>query len=353
MPSVVLDFQKLKNINSGLGQFCLNLGKNMAKLNEGRFELFFIVPPGMENIFGEGVNYLNPKQFSKQNLKFDLLHLPHQDSLFDCRAQKRIMTIHDLNYLYKYTGLRSWLKTMWLKRRAINADALTFISAFTKTAFSNQFPDLRKTYKIIYNGLCPPVKPHKPEGRESQRPFFFSLGIVSAKKNIHSLIPVMEHFPEYDLIIAGNCSSPYAQKLMREVKQEKLDQQIIFTGEISEQEKSWYLFNCKSLLFPSLSEGFGLPLIEAFHYGKPVFCSRLTSLPEIGGNIAFYWDSFEPRSMANTIRQSLGTWNENLAMAAKERSKLFSWEIAANQYFDFYAEVLSMDHGNNPEEIPR
>ena len=352
-PKIILDFQKLENLNSGLGQFCLHLGTNLTKFNRQRFQLFFVVPSGRKGVFGEAAGYFYPSEVRKTSIEFDLLYLAHQEARMTCKAKYRVYSIHDLNFLYKYSGLKKKLKSFFLRKRVESADGLIFISGFSQSEFFAQYPNIHKPSCIIYNGLPKPAVPRKPAAIKDDKPFFLCLGIVSAKKNVHVLVPMMKYFPECTLIIAGNQESAYARNLQKEVNNNNLDQQIVFTGEISEEEKAWYLSNCKALLFPSVSEGFGLPLIEAFHFGKPVFCSRLTSLPEIGGNNAFYWDSFEPQIMAKTIIGSLGKWTEIDSHAVIERSRQFNWETAALQYLNFFDLMVKRDPKNTPEEKPR
>jgi glycosyltransferase involved in cell wall biosynthesis len=102
------------------------------------------------------------------------------------------------------------------------------------------------------------------------------------------------------------------------------------------------LANCEALLFPSLAEGFGLPVIEAMYEGKPVFLSKHTSLPEIGGSMAFYFDNFSEQHMTSLIRSKLNdisTYRENFEAKSKEYAKQFNWKNCVNQYLDLYTKL--------------
>ncbi len=96
------------------------------------------------------------------------------------------------------------------------------------------------------------------------------------------------------------------------------------------------------ILFPSLHEGFGLPVIEAMAFGKPVFSSNLTSLPEVGGSEAFYFPSFEPDVVVKTFRQGMATYESDPAIPNRLRahSRQFTWEAAAAHYWQLYQDVL-------------
>ncbi len=76
-----------------------------------------------------------------------------------------------------------------------------------------------------------------------------------------------------------------------------MQNRVFLTGKVDDIAKQFYLSKCHAFVFPSIREGFGLPPIEAMHFGKPIFLSNKTSLPEIGGEHCYYWDNFDPEYM--------------------------------------------------------
>jgi len=113
---------------------------------------------------------------------------------------------------------------------------------------------------------------------------------------------------------------------------------VHFLTDVSEAQKAWLLANCKAFLFPSLLEGFGLPPIEAMYFGKPVVVARRTSLPEVCGSEAGYFDSFEPGVMKSTV---IFYWMEidkatNSKSVASERALTFNWNAAGQKYITRY-----------------
>lgn len=102
--------------------------------------------------------------------------------------------------------------------------------------------------------------------------------------------------------------------------------------------------HCAAFLFPSKLEGFGLPVLEAMMFGRKVFSSRLTSLPEVCGSYATYWDSFDPKSMADTVEQGLQGWDGNGTEAVAERSYAlgFSYERFVSSYLGIYRKMLGL-----------
>jgi glycosyltransferase involved in cell wall biosynthesis len=114
-------------------------------------------------------------------------------------------------------------------------------------------------------------------------------------------------------------------------------------GGVPEAAKLWLYAHCEAFLFPSLSEGFGLPVVEAMAFGKPVFISALTSLPEIGGEDAYYFADFEPESMARVVRDGLRDFGNDPARETRMRARAsrFSWPRVAAEYWRLYEEVAA------------
>jgi glycosyltransferase involved in cell wall biosynthesis len=337
---VLIDCRKLSNLNSGLGQFCFHLGKNLVLHCTSEIKLVFLVPQNYHGIFGPTSDYCFPINVNSIPEKIDLIHLTHQQANLEINSAEKVFTVHDLNFLFKYGILKRNYQKYLLRKRLKYASMIAFISEFTATIFFEHINYPEEKTKIIYNGLCIPDEVNEPMKLKEKAPFFLSLGIISEKKNIGSLIPLMKFFPEMNLVIAGNNESVYAQKLIKQVDELSLSKRITFTGEVNDAEKVWLLKNCMAFFFPSISEGFGLPLIEAFYFGKPVFCSNKTSLPEIGGKLAYYWDSFEPQLMAELVRTGLESWDVQKQKAVVERANFFSWEKASKSYLNLYRQIL-------------
>ena len=129
---------------------------------------------------------------------------------------------------------------------------------------------------------------------------------------------------------------------MDEAKKWGVEKRVKIIGPIDEGVKHWYLQNCEAFAFPSIAEGFGLPVVEAMYYGKPIFLSPYTSLPEIGGDLATYFNpEFDPEGMQDEFIKGMNRYrDENLEEKIKERSKIFSWDEAAKEYWKIYKELM-------------
>jgi glycosyltransferase involved in cell wall biosynthesis len=117
---------------------------------------------------------------------------------------------------------------------------------------------------------------------------------------------------------------------------------VILPGEVSDGDRQWLYEHCEAFLFPSLTEGFGFPVLEAMQCGRPVFLSRRTSLPEIAGDMGYYFDGYEPAELAAVYRDGLARYQADpaFAMRLKDHAAGFSWVATARGYADVYAGLL-------------
>ncbi len=336
MKRVLIDLNKLSNLHCGLGQVALNFGKALSE-SDTNLELNFLVPSDFVGHFGDKVNYYTSKDISKHKNDFDLWHCIHQEpTILPDNETKLLITIHDLNFLGEKSDRKASKRLKKLQNIVNKADRLAFISEFSrKSALENLTYNKNNTI-VIYNGVCTSNEVSIPN--EKMEKFFFSIGVFKAKKNFHILIPVMKYFPEHKLIIAGDTTGPYYKELIKTSKKLGLEKQIVFPGLISEQEKTWYYKNCDAFLFPSLYEGFGLPVIEAMRNGVPVITSNKTSLPEIGGGHTFIFEDFEVESIKSAIENGINSYSgdnnhrDNAVLYAMK----FNWRENIMSYVDTY-----------------
>jgi heme/copper-type cytochrome/quinol oxidase subunit 2 len=198
---------------------------------------------------------------------------------------------------------------------------------------------------VIPLGLAsaPPASASRPGFLADGRPFLLSIGTALAHKNFHSLFDLLEEFTDHRLVIAGNFATRYGEFLQGQVVQKRLQDRVLMPGEVSDPDRQWLYKRCEAFLFPSLSEGFGLPVLEAMAAGRPVFVSRRTSLPEITGEHGFYFDSFEPKAMAMAVREGLARFEADTGFAARARShaEAFTWAETTRRYADLYEQLVA------------
>lgn len=226
------------------------------------------------------------------------------------------------------------------------ADEVICISEFAKSEVEKHLNLGGKKCKVIYNHVPPldktlAIKPNA----QIKEPFFFSVGVIQEKKNLHVLLDLMKLMPEKHLYIAGKeikktHKNWYAQLLKKRIEEENITN-VTLLGPVSHEEKIWLYENCEAFLFPALFEGFGLPVIEAMQFGKPVFSSKETSLKEIGGNFSYFWDSFDPQDMKAVIDKHLDGFyqDDKLIMEEKKYADSFSYDKHFEEYEKLYAKL--------------
>lgn len=351
---ILLDCEELKNPYTGLHTFTIELAQSMAKVIEIEDKLSFLVPKECDNTFGEKYKYVR-RSFSRRTLPFifvpqiDVWHTTFQLSRHTGGSftTNHVLTVHDLNFLYEDLPSRLRKELLKTTSRNINrADHIVAISEFVKEDILNHIDVKGKPVSVVYNGYRVLEYPEYDKPIYApQKAFIFTMGMVNAKKNF-KVLPCLLKNNDYELIIAGKlvepCEFDYKRKIEDEARKYGVEDRIRFLGSIPEQDKYWYLKNCTAFVFPSIAEGFGLPVIEAMHFGKPVFISKLTSLPEIGGTAAYYFDSFDPDHMNDVFQKSMDDYLNNPTRREEIRlhSTKFSYDKAAREYYEIYKSLL-------------
>lgn len=349
-PSILIDLSKIKYPYCGLGQVSINIGQEICKLNNLPFAPTFLIPKNRQSYFeSEAVNFeyltLKRKYIPKLSKKYDLWHAIHQDSYYSPADKKNpyILTIHDLNFLIEKNNAKAALRLKEVQSKVKRASVITVISKYTEEIVLKNLNLANKPLRLISNGVRVIEYPNsKKPSYIPQRNFIFTIGTIAPKKNFGVLIPLMELLPQYSLVIAGDKSKKNAQEVLNKIEHSSARDRIILPGIVSEEEKYWLYKNCSAFIFPSLLEGFGLPAIEAMLFGKPVFLSNCSSLPEVGGREAFYWESFAPHYMRDLFLEKMLEYNKdrNKSQRLINYARQFDWKNVVQQYINLYFEVL-------------
>ena len=347
---IVFDCERMKYPHTGLYYFCLHLGKALLQNADGR-DIYYYTPKKNIGIFGKSAHYVKQHTIHKLKLPriadFDLWHSVYQtSSYFPFEGDLPVvLTIHDLNFIYDQRKSKEkkeyYLEK--LQRRVEKASRVVAISEYTLSDLKKHVEVDEKKCSVIYNGCnivsllsgLPPL--HAPV-----KPFLFTIGTIIEKKNFHVLPPLLQG-NDWLLLIAGiTITRSYKRKILSVAQEHGVRDRVVFLGAITEADKQWFMQNCRAFVFPSLSEGFGLPVVEAMHFGKPVILSKSTSLPEIGGESAYYFNSFEPESMKETLEVSLNDYDNTPSREEeiKIRSRVFTWDKSAKEYLDIYDSLL-------------
>lgn len=349
MNRIIFDCERMKYTNTGLFHYCLNLGNHLNRqLDPGTEELTFYSPYGAQDLFGDAGNHIVQTELHKFRLpaldKFAIWHATYQDSYYIPFRNKKIkvvLSIHDLNFMYD-NSKSAQKKQRYLRRLQMlvnRADVIICISEFTKNDVLFYCDVKDKPVHVIYNGTNTLTEPELlHQSYRPGKPFIFSLGTIVPKKNFHTLLPLIQDQPNIELVIAGRIDDVgYYQHMLDTAERMGISKNLKLVGPVSESEKSWYFNHCYAFAFPSTAEGFGLPVTEAMSVGKPLFLSHKTALPEIGGNVAFYFENFSAAHMKEKFITGMKEYARfNMQDEIIKKGKEYCWDNAAQEYWNIY-----------------
>lgn len=266
---------------------------------------------------------------------------------------KFVLTIHDLA-IKKLKTVGSFKNTiiqmLFLKKSIKNADKIIAISEATKKDIIEIFNIKPEKIQTIYNGtnINNEYKVTEKEEQEIKEkfkientPYIFFISTIEPRKNIPTLIKAYNYVREkgtnLKLIIAGGLGWKY-ENVLKEIENSKYKEDINLPGYISKEEKQYLLKNTKALVYPSLYEGFGLPILEAMANEAVVITSNVSSLPEVGGNVAYYYeDVLDYKLLGEKILEVINIKTEEKEERIKqglEQVKKFTWEKCAKETLD-------------------
>lgn len=342
---ITFEVYKLKHPNTGLYHFTKELGHALRETIPHDFSLCYYGRKKDRYIFGADPYReisIWDKIFSPSCSGDTIWHSPYQMSSFmpRKRATKVVVTVHDLNFLYEKNEKKRLKRIAKLQKNIDRADAVVAISEYSKADLLRHIDLKGKEVQVIYNGCNRYSGPIKEPKDIPQKPFLFGVGTILRKKNWH-VLPSLLVDNDLMLYVAGTPSA-YGDEIMASARKFGVEDRVHLLGEVSEAHKHWYMANCQAFVFPSIAEGFGLPVIEAMYYERPVFLSPHTSLPEVGGDFAYYFPSdFNPSGMREVFERGMADFNLR-AQGAQQRAYAlgFSWTTAAKKYWEVYKKLL-------------
>lgn len=297
----------------------------------------------------------------KEQLKFpykklkkinpDILHIPHYNIPIFYKG-KMIVTIHDLTHLVLPEFLPNKLAKFYAKfmiKRAINkSDKVITVSENTKKDILKMFKVKPDKIRVIYNGIGKEfISKNKKDINYlynkysilKNKKLLLYVGNMKPHKNLSRLLEAfskLEKKSDYQLVLVGKAFEKQIDLTKIELDL-AISENVIHTGMVS-QEELVDLYNLADLfIFPSLYEGFGLPVLEAMACGTNVIASNTSSIPEVGGNLIAYFDPYNVNDIKDKIESNIDKkLNEN----AKEWLKKFSWEANSKELMEILREEV-------------
>jgi glycosyltransferase involved in cell wall biosynthesis len=286
-----------------------------------------------------------PKLIDQENL--DLMHFPHWNIPLGVKTPF-VVTIHDLIlleeprsakattrhplvYAAKYQAYKHVLKSAITRARHVIA-----VSEYTKSAIQNYFPEVHADkITVVHEGLTQLTAEKGKAKPTIDGTYLLYVGNAYPHKNLESLLHAFSFFhklhPEVKLVLAGRDDIFY-QRLKQELDEiDVAEHAVHFIMNPTDAELANLYKHAKLYLFPSRSEGFGLPPLEAMSFGIPVAAARRTSLPEILGDAALYFEPDDIEEMVRIMEQVLNDkqLQKELSSKGTKQIKRYSWKTMA------------------------
>ncbi len=275
---------------------------------------------------------------------------------------RQVTFTHDLT-MFKYTRkgrLPGWLH--WLRMKGYRllvwqahrkAKKIFVPTEYVRDAVAKFHLFTNRRLIVTLEASEPPIqgKEQKPEVKDKEGQtlsldeFVLYVGSAFPHKNLKRLVKsfelLKERFPDLKLVLAGKLEY-HAKQIRRWSRKSPYAKDIVFTGFVGDTELKWLYQNATAYVFPSLSEGFGLPGLEAMVHGCPVVSSNATCLPEVYGGAAHYFEPSDTEEMAEKIAEVLtnSRLRKKLIENGHIQTKKFSWKRMAEQTLSSFQDVL-------------
>lgn len=364
----------------GLSQYIINFLKNIPDEAFTTFDLMLLINRNIQR--QDMADLINSKKFIiletniapigfkrdfamyrfyKANKdKFDVFH--STSNQYPLCVKDGIATIHDITFAFYFDEpwwtfkLSKFYLNLVIKNSLKKARCIISVSDATKNTLINFYklkPEISKKIETIYEGwehlIIDDVENKSTDPPIDNGRYMFYVGSTRKHKNIKNLLAAfqltMKVLPEnINLLLSG--SNSYLdnddKKIIELINYKKT--RLIFTGFVTKINLDSLFRNADMFIFPSLSEGFGIPVLESFYFNKPLLCSQTTSLPEIAGDAALFFDPESPKDIAEKIvyfydHPELAT---QLVEKGKKRLTYFSWKKTANETFELYKSYFNI-----------
>ena len=377
---ILIDASTVTSQLDGLSHYILNLIKYLPEESFDKFEFSVLINKGLQRkaitdqlsdpriqVIEEKIAPIGPRRdwdmfwfLRKYQKEFDLVHITSNN--FPFALKKGICTIHDITFKQYFDSPRFTfnLAQFYMDRVIRNAlkkaKAIITVSQSTKNDLVKTYrldEQLRNKINVIHQGWEHLVHEINADDKscEEELPvnsdYLLYVGTFRIHKNISRLLlsfqKAMKNIPvNKKLVVIG--SDRYLKSADLEVINDinKNSRHVYFTGYLSQACVEKYFKQADAYIFPSFSEGFGLGVLEAFYYDLPLLCSNMTSLPEIAGDAAIYFDPFDTDEIAAAIVNFYTdtTLRVDLIAKGKERLKAFSWKKNAAEAVQLYEKTL-------------
>jgi len=262
----------------------------------------------------------------------------------------QIITIHDIIPV-RFPDLLPRMKYHYYYNLPIilkNSRAIICDSENTKKDVINYYGIKEKPIYVIYAGLDGkkffPREKGEIKSRFGFKDYLLFVGEMRPYKNLERTLEAfaISKLKDYKLIVCGNKDPRFFPKIEKRVKELSLTEKVFFMGYVPRELLPPLYSEAAALIFPSLYEGFGLPLLEAMACGCPLIVSNAASIPEVCGDASFYVNPYDTESISKGISQVIENKDLRNSLIQKgfERTKLFSWRKTAEEVLGVFEKTI-------------
>jgi len=374
MSKIIFNATIISDKPNGLSLYCINILKrvkadladSIIKMesseipNPGNIETIDIKTESSNKLFSVFLRNYNfkrkIKELSHKNL---LIYSPTQHGI-TTKGIRQVVTIHDLlPLLYPAGRFHQYFYYRFILPKVIkNSKCVITVSENTKNDIVKHYKVNQGKIHVVYNGFDKPEYINIEESKKTIKDMYnlesyiLMVGINYRYKNLHSIISAYSQIKDqvsYKLVIAGNYNVGYGKELISLAKSLGVEDSVTFLGYVDNDVKHKLYQASKAFIYPSLYEGFGLPVLEAMANQTPVVCSDTSSLPEVAGDAAIYMNSLDNDDVERALLEvdsMTAEERDDLIRKGNERVKLFSWEKCAHKVFKILSEEAGQEQIN-------
>ncbi len=283
--------------------------------------------------------------------RVDVLHSLASVAPVRVSGVAHVITVHDVNFIHHRTFGRvtQWGMSQVVPRAARRADRLITGSAAAQEDISRTLVIPQERFTVIHHGVdrdepvesAPIGNVLQGIGVSPRNRVVLCVGAIRPHKNQELLVRALTCLPDDVVVVCAGHLESGVEELLRFAGQMGVADRFALPGYLSDSELEALWEHASVAAFPTLGEGFGLPVAEALARGVPVACSDIAVLREVGGDAPLYFDPHSPRSAAFAISELLA--NPPGPELLVKRGRSFSWDEAAQQTYAVYLDAIGED----------
>jgi glycosyltransferase involved in cell wall biosynthesis len=370
---IYLDVSAAVHRRAGLGRYAESLTRALVAAHPGRYALFYnrergVKPlPGLEHLPVRTVA-LGYKPWRMLVWLGQLAHVGLDNLLPDAelfhatehlllslRSVPTVLTVHDLIFRRlpgHHKPLNRWYLNLTVPLYCRRANHVIAVSEYTRRDLISAYGLPPEKITVVCEAAAPRFRLQPPEAIAAVRAryglpnrYLLFVGTIEPRKNLTRLLAAFETIYREDLsdglVIVGKRGWLYGDFFAR-LEQSPVKHAVLFPGYVMDEDLPGIYAGAQALVFPSLCEGFGLPVLEAMACGTPVVSSSASSIPEAGGEAALYFDPTDTAEITATTRRLLreADLQDRLRTRGLAQAARFSWGLAATATEAVYDAVL-------------